>query len=286
MLPLDLFFIRHNESEGNRALRKYEEWLKRNWFLRLFCGLPLTVRFLNRHHTDFPLTDTGKEQGPVVGVWLNNWLRENKLPCFDRHLVSSHLRTVQSAGLLGLPNAQWELDFQLHERVTGLWGVIPDKKWQAQHEKSIRLGRNHHFYTSWPGGESIADVCGRLRNFINTLHRECGRQRVVVVAHGDVMQAFRVIFEGILPDEYDERSKANLRDFRIGNGQIIHYTRVDPIALSGLRCTNYDRFGWVRSFNPWCPEYAGHDWRPIEKRRYSNAELLALAERFPQLIKK
>lgn len=286
MLPLDLFLVRHGQATSNAILEEEKQRSKLSWFFRLFFHSMLTAELLNLHHSQHPLTDHGREQCPIVGEWLNGWLKENKLPCFDCYFVSSHLRTVQSAGLLGLPNARWELDFQLRERETGLWGVIPDKKWQKRHDRSVRLGQNHHFYTPWPGGESIADVCGRLRNFINTLHRECGRQRVVVVAHGDVMQAFRVIFEGILPDAYDERSKANLRDFRIGNGQIIHYTRVDPIASAEPECVLYDRFGWVRSVNPWCPEYAGHDWREIKRPSYSNAELLALAERFPQLIKK
>ena len=286
MLPLDLFFVRHNESEGNAALRKYEEWLKLSWFSRLFRPLPFTAEFLNRHNSHFRLTDKGREQGPIVGDWLKNWLKEKKLPRFDRHIVSSHVRTRESGGLLDLPDAKWEIDFQLHERHIGIWGSIPDKKWQKQYDKLTRLGQNHHFYTPWPGGESIADVCNRLRNFINALNSDgMNQKRVIVVAHGDVMQAVRVIVEGILPDEYDERSKANLRDFRIGNGQIIHYTRVDPISPTKPECVLYDRFGWVQSVNPWCPEYAGHDWRAIARPRYSNAELLAMAERFPRLIK-
>jgi len=122
-----------------------------------------------------------------------------------------------------------------------------------------------------------------LRNLISALDSDgLNQKRVVVVAHGDVMQAFRVIFEGILPNRYDELSKANLPDFRIGNGQIIHYTRVDPTDHKYAR---YDRFGWVRSLNPWCPEYAGHDWRAIEPHRYSNNELMNFVKRFPCLIK-
>lgn len=286
MLPLDLFLVRHDESTGNAALRKYEEWLKLGRFLRWFRRPPFTAEFLNLHHSQYPLTDKGRKQGPVVGDWLKDRLKEKKLPHFDRHLVSPYVRTLESAYLLDLPDAKWELDFNLHERETGLWGVVPDKKWEARHAKSMRLRQNHHFYTPWPDGESIADTCNRLYNVIDTIRRECGGgQRMVIVSHGDVMQAFRVIFEGILPDEYDERSKANKPDFRIGNGQIIHYTRVDPIASAESKCVLYDRFGWVRSVNPWCPEYAGHDWRAIEQRRFSNAELLALAERFPRLIK-
>ncbi len=284
MLPLDLLFVRHKESEGNAALRKFEEWLKLNPFLRWFLRFPLTSEFLNRHNSHFRLTNKGRVQGPVVGDWLKDWLKEKKLPHFDCHIVSSHSRTLESACLLDLPDAEWKLDFQLHERDIGAWGLFPNKKWQERHAKSKRLGQNHHFFTPWPDGESIVDVCDRLRNFISTLDSQEIDRRVIIVAHGDVIQAFRVILEGILPDEYDERSKANKRDFRIGNGQIVHYTRVDPITTADLKEVCYDRFGWVRSVNPWCPEYAGHEWRAIERRHYSNAELLALAQRFPRLV--
>ncbi len=275
MFPTDIFLVRHGESEGNAALRQFEKD-KFSVF---------TTEFLNRHHSHFRLTDKGRAQCPVVGEWLKEWLRKKKLPHFDEHFVSTHTRALETAALLNLPNAKWKTDFQLHERDTGLWGAIPDKKWQKRYDRSKRLGQNHHFYTPWPDGESIADVCNRLRNLVGALDREdVNQKRIIIVAHGDVMQAFRIIFEGILPDRYDELSKANLPDFRIGNGQIIHYTRVDPIDTAKPARTLYDRFGWVRSINPWCPEYAGHDWRAIEQRRYSNAELLAMAERSSRLI--
>jgi NAD+ kinase len=273
MLPLDVFIVRHSESEGNRALSK----------LRENSQSVFTPEFLNRHNINYPLTDKGKDQCPVVGAWLKNWLKENKLPYFDRHVVSTHVRALESAALLDLPEAEWRIEFQLHERDNGLWGIVGDKKWQERHDSQ----RNHHFYTPMPDGESIANVCDRLRNFISALDsdsEEINRKRVIVVAHGDVMRALRVIFEQISPDRYDELVRANSPDFRIGNGQIIHYTRVDPIAPSNPKTINYKRFGWVRSINPWCPDYAGHDWRPIEQRRYSNDELLAIVNRFPLII--
>lgn len=272
MLPLDLILVRHGESEGNLALRKWE----RNEHSALAPEL------LSRHISHLRLTDKGREQCSVVGGWLKEWLKEKNLPRFDRHFVSTHARALETAALLDLPDAEWKTEFQLHERDTGLWGSLPDEKWQERYERSKSLGQNHSFYTPMPDGESILDVCNRLRNFTGALNRDSiNRKNIVIVAHGDVMQALRVIFERISPDDYDKHSKADTSDFRIGNGQIIHYTRVDPADANSTR---YDRFGWVRSLNPWCPEYAGHDWRAIEERRYSNEELLAMVERFPRLL--
>lgn len=273
MLPLDVFIVRHGESENNLVLRKIKEH-NHNSF---------SPEFLSRCTTHFRLTDKGKEQCPIVGAWLKEWLKERNLPHFDRHFVSTHVRALETAAMLGLPDAAWEMDFQLHERDTGIWGSIPDQGWQERRDRSMFLKQNHHFYTPMPDGESIEDVCVRLRSFISAIDSDDNKQkRVIIVAHGDVMQALRVIFEHISPDRYDELVKVNSPDFRIGNGQIIHYTRIDPAEPT---CTHHDRFRWVRSINPWCPEYAGHDWRFIEEHRYSNDELLAMVENFPRLLK-
>ncbi len=273
MLPLDLFIVRHGKSEGNSALGKFIQ----------NQDAEFDPEFLKRHNSQFRLTDKGKDQCPASGVWLKEWLKEKKLAHFDQYFVSTHIRACETAALLNLPDAAWEQDSQLHERDNGLWGVIPNADWQKRYEESILRNRFHGFYTPHENGESISDVCNRLRPFVSTLDRqEVNQKRVIVVAHGDVSQAFRVILERITPVDFHERWIANKPDFRIGNGQILHYTRVDP---SEPTCTHHDRFRWVRSVNPWCPTYAGHDWRFIEKRYYSNEKLIDMVERFPPLIK-
>ena len=212
-------------------------------------------------------------------VWLKKWLKEKNLPHFDEHFVSTHVRATETAGLLDLPDANWKLDFELRERSNGIWGVVPDEGWKEPE-------KNHRFYTSMPGGESIADVCGRLlRRFIPVLDRKIlnNEQRAVIVAHGDLMQALRVVFEGISPDEYDRRSKESACDFRIGNGQIFHYTRIPPGKEFGFG-NAFKGFGWVRSINPWDEKYAGHDWRPIPRNSKSNSDLLEMADLFPRLV--
>ena len=167
MLPRDIFLVRHGHSEGNSALREFRENKKRSYF---------TPEFLNRHNAHYRLTDKGKEQARVAGDWLKKWLEEKDVPWFDRYFVSTHTRTLETAALLNLHGEQWEADFQLRERETGLWGAIPDKKWQKRHEMSMRPHRNHRFYTPMPDGESIADVCIRLRGFVSRLYRECGNK--------------------------------------------------------------------------------------------------------------
>lgn len=278
MLPFDLFLVRHFKSRLNEL----------NSESRRGDSSGFTAEVLRRHSAHFPLTDQGKEQPKAVGQWLNNWLKQNNLARFDHHVVSESTRALESAAFLDLPEASWHIDPQLRERDHGIVDVATHSARQEILEEYFSLRANHRFYTPLPFGESMADVCDRLRvNIMRRLQLECGStgQRVVIVSHGEVMQAFRIILEEISADQYHELNQANTPDVRIGNGQIIHYTRIDPTALSEPKRTHYDRFGWVRSFNPWCPEYAGHDWREIKRPSYSNAELLALAERYGRLKK-
>jgi hypothetical protein len=66
---------------------------------------------------------------------------------------------------------------------------------------------------------------------------------------------------------------------RIHNGQILHYTRREP---GTGRIVPY--LNWRRSICPWNLALSRNDWEPIERPRYTNEDLLAVAERTPRLI--
>lgn len=268
MLPLDLVLVRHGESEGNVANKRS----------RAGDDSDFTTDFLNRHSAKLRLTNKGRDQAKAAG----RWLKDNKLDKFDRHYVSEYARAMETAALLDLPDALWYTDFQLRERDHGLADIVSDQVRQAEFAEHMRLRKVHLFYAPWPDGESMAEVCDRLRgNTISTLHREMANKRVVIVSHGDIMRAFRVIFERMPADIYHQLDKEEPKHFKIGNGQILHYTRANPNNPTHV----LPYLGWVRSVNPYEPEFAGHDWRPIERKKYTNAELLALAECSERLVK-
>lgn len=267
MLPLHVVLGRHGESEGNVLNKQFRQGD--------YSGF--TPALLRRRSASFHLTEKGKTQALVAGEWL----KQNNLTRFDRHYVSTDVRAMETASLFDLPDAQWEPGRQLRERDSRIEGYLPDDEWRERFASYLRLLENHRFDTVMPGGESTADVCERLRNnIINTLYHEGGIGRVIIVSHHDVMQAFRVIFEHLSADQYDNIVREGLPESKIGNCQIMHYTRVDPDDPNHI----LPHLGWVRSVNPWDPKYAGHDWRLIERHRYSNAELMALAERYSRLV--
>lgn len=267
MLPLELALVRHGQSEGNAALKRS----------RVGDHSDYTADFLNRHSANLRLTNKGREQAKAAGKWL----KENGLDTFDRHYVSEYTRAVETAAFLDLPNAQWYMDFQLRERDHGRADVVPNNVRQEQFAEYMRLRQMHLFYAPWPDGESMAEVCDRLRgNIIATLHREMSSKRVVVVSHGDIMRAFRVILERMPANVYHAIDKEDPPYYKIGNGQVIHYTRVDPNNPKNI----LPYFGWVRSVNPYDPTYGGHDWKPIVRKRYTNDELMAMAKSTTRLI--
>ncbi len=67
------------------------------------------------------LTDTGGRQAEAAGAWL----REHGLDQYDRHYCSRYVRTMQTAALLGLPDAAW----------TQRRGSA----WRSSHDRSVKL---------------------------------------------------------------------------------------------------------------------------------------------------
>lgn len=267
MLPRDLILVRHGESEGNVANRHSRAGDNRDF----------TTAFLNRHSASLRLTEKGKEQAKAAGKWLKN----NGFTAFDRYYVSEYARAMETAALLDLPQANWYTDFQLRERDHGRADIVSDDVRKSQFAEYMQFRERHLLYAPWPDGESMADVCDRLRNnIIDTLHRELADKRVVIVSHGDLMRAFRIILERMLADDYHAIDHEDPPWFKVGNGQVIHYTRVDPNDPKHV----LPRLGWVRSVNPFDPDFAGHDWKEIVRKTYSNEELLQLANRSERLI--
>jgi len=61
------------------------------------------------------------------------------------------------------------------------------------------------FFARPPGGESIADVAGRVHAFLEVLGRDVADRRVLVVAHGGTLRMFRYWLERWTHDEAVER---------------------------------------------------------------------------------
>ena len=251
-MPIDLVIVRHGHSEGNLVI---DEAKKGN------DGL-FTPDFRERPGHRWRLTPEGREQAATAGKWIINNLSAR----FDRYYASPYIRTQETAARLSLPDTEWRLDQRLRERDWGEIGSMPRPEQKSRYPQNAFIKEIDALYWRPPGGESIADVRLRVRNFFDTLHRECEGQSVLVVTHGEFMSAARASLEYLSDEEWLQRDDD--KSHKILNTHVYHYSRRDPAT------TEVGKYlSWRRSICPFKLE-TDSGWLSINRRRFTNDELL------------
>jgi broad specificity phosphatase PhoE len=262
-LPIDLVLVRHGESEGNLARSRSKKQDNSDY----------TPEFRSRHSSLYRLTDKGREQAKVAGEWIKANIDEK----FDRYYVSEYIRAKETAALLGLPDAEWLSETRVRERDMGQLDSISEEEKRRLFAIEIEHKSRESYYWRPVGGESIDDVVGRVRNVLDSLHREESQGKAIIVCHGEVMRAFRVAIE---------RSTARFHDLEkqrpygyTHNCQIHHWSRRDPTTGDLGTYLN-----WFRSVCPWDLSLSTNTWEKVKRPRYSNEELMAQVEALPRLV--
>lgn len=264
-MPKNLLLVRHDESEGNTA----------NARSRAGDNSDFTEAFLKRHSSKFRLTNPDKRRPQAAGQWI----MENVGTDFFRYYASEYLRAMETAGLLGLPGANWMLEFYLRERDWGIFDVMTDSQRQDEFASEIERRKIDSFFWTPPSGESLATLCRRIDRIIGTLHRECENKNVIIVCHGEVMLAFRVRLERMLQSRFQKLDQSRDPFNRIHNCQILHYSRVNPKTNEIEPYMN-----WMRSVCPWDMSLSSNEWTQIKRRTFSNEDLLEMVEEHPRLV--
>lgn len=263
MMPINLVLVRHGSSEGNVANRKS----------RRGDNSSFTDDFKCRLSANWRLTLEGVEQAQKTGQWLKDHLSHIT---FDRAYTSSYTRAMETAGHLGLDSVLWFQSHELRERDWGDLDVMPDDVRKMKFADALSRREAGMFLWRPPGGEKLAEVQTRIRDWLGSLHRECGDKNVIAVLHAETMAVIRVVLERkSLHDFHDMWNDPNSD---IGNCSVLHYTRRDPSTGELSRYLE-----WVRLVSP--NQNGGcFDWQKVVRRRYTSAELIALAERYPRII--
>lgn len=252
-LPLHLVLVRHGQSEGNAA----------NQASRSGDHSHFTDSFRSRSSAWWHLTELGREQAQIAGAWIREEMPEVN---FDRFLASTFPRAMETAALLGIPNAGWLLRTELREReigqLEGLTVEERDRLWAT--ELAARPGAP--FYWRPPNGESLADVALRLRSVLDNLHRKSD-SGAILVCHGEVMSTLHRMLTRMTDAEFSTMPESS-----IWNCEIFHYTRIHPVDS---RVT--PSMSWWRRITPTDPGLRDGKWHPIVHPRYSNQELLEAA---------
>lgn len=262
-MPKNLFLVRHGESEGNFVRKQFEENNNESFFTDEFLGL---------HESQYELTEKGISQAKQAGLWL----KENGFTHFDRSIVSNNVRALQTAGYLDLPQASWMIDFNVRERDGGLFNVLQPSQRDLQYADQQKFYHSQPFYFRPPQGESIADLCQRIKIVLDTLSRECDGQNVIIACHGHVIRAFRIILERLSLYQSNELLGAKVPWAKVPNCSILHYTREN---VESPDSPLYTRFAYVRMVRPGGGGNPEDDFSAIIRKKYSNEELFEEAQR-------
>lgn len=258
-LPIDLVLVRHGQSEGNAAKRLSEKGDETGFAL-----------LKDRHTRSYRLSERGREQAKVAGAWLVNEFCKDG-PGFGRYFTSEYSRAMETAGLLGLPDAKWFRNFYLTERDWGQLEELTEADRQSKFGDALRMRKIEPFFWRPPNGESFAELCLRLDRVLLTLHRECSDMKVIIVCHGEVMRAFRVLIERMPQQRFNELYLSKEKEDGVHNCEVMHYTRRDPETGEIA-----DHANWLRRIRPNDTPVWNTGWQTIERPTYSNDELLKI----------
>lgn len=258
-MPLNLFIVRHGESIGNLAKRRSEKG-----------DHTLLERLRGTHTASWPLTKKGIEQAKKTGIFLNTLCNDRDI-YFDEMYVSSYARAMQTANNLDLIRPEWSVDTRITERDWGELDRLTDEERQEKFGEALKMRTVEPYFWAPPNGESFKKLNIYIRDFIDSLHRVTG-QNVIVVCHGEVMKAFRIVFLQMTPMEYEEMefSKDPLK--RIHNCQVDHYTRRDPVTLKTAH-----RLEHLTVYRPSEKGDTVISKQYLPKKRYSSDELGQMA---------
>lgn len=271
MMPIDLVLVRHGQSEGNLANR-YSETGDNSLF---------TQDFRNRHSSSFRLSKLGVEQAIITGEWIKKEFFKNS-GGFDRYFTSEYVRAMETASLMNLPNANWYRDVYLTERDWGQLDICPDNERRERFGEVMDKRIVQPFFWKPPNGESFVDLCLRIDRVLQTLHRECGDKKVLIVCHGEVMRAFQVRLERMSQARFKQLTFSKNYWDRIYNCEVIHYTRRNPRDNQLAK-----HLDWVRKIRPNEKDEGKvkiTSWLDIKRETYSNEQLLSEVSSQPTMV--
>ena len=217
--------VRHGESCGNVARDSAES-----------AGLPMID--IAERDMDVPLSDRGRDQASALGRWLGDLGRKHPTVVVS----SPYLRAQQTARIAldvaGLDQLEVVVDERLREREFGVLDRLTklgiEQRFPAEAEARRRVGK---FYHRPAGGESWCDVALRVRSALDSVTREHGGERLLVVAHQVVILMFRYVLEHMTEQEI----LAIDREFQMANCSVTTFVQDAHAGRGGgMRLEKFD----------------------------------------------
>lgn len=197
MEQVKLIIARHGQSAGNvaaeAAIRDHRDHID-----------------VPARDPDIELSELGERQAAALGTWLSG-LPENERP---QMVWTSPYRRARRTGEIAAQGASLDLptmvDERLRDRDMGITDMMTGQgireKYPEEAERREWIGK---FYYRPPGGESWADVAGRVRAVLADLRVRAAGRTVLVTAHDVVNLLFCYVAEGMDEETVMERSRTN-----------------------------------------------------------------------------
>ncbi|MEU9535835.1 histidine phosphatase family protein [Streptomyces sp. NPDC048213] len=209
-----LWVVRHGQSTANVAFAEVER-----------SGA--TALPVEGTDSDVPLSAQGARQAQALGHWLAEHHQD-----LDLVVCSPYARTRQTWQVMAAHAAAEDvaplpvlIDERLRDREMGIFELHPPSALKARApEEATRRGRLGEWFYRPPGGEALADVALRVRDFLTELERAAPGRRVLLVAHDAVVIAVRFALAGLgtaSPESLPPVPNASLSHWQ-GDGHHLH----------------------------------------------------------------
>lgn len=201
---MDLYLIRHGETESNKE-RRYQGW------------------------SESPLSDIGLRQAEKASFFLASQ-EIDALFCSDLNRAL-HTARVIGAGCGLKP----EITPLLREIHFGEWEGLTFDQIEASWGDRISAWLDNPFERSAPGGETLKEVCDRMLEFIEHLSKNCPDSKsIAAVSHGGSIRAllYQVLnldLESFWKMKIDNASVSLIRNEN-GRFKVVYYNRVHHLG--------------------------------------------------------
>ncbi|WP_237404804.1 histidine phosphatase family protein [Actinacidiphila reveromycinica] len=224
--PARLTVVRHGESTANEVFARAER-----------TGDP-GLAVAEETDRQVPLSAAGVGQAEALGRWLAG-LGARERP----HLVvcSPYVRAVRTwevmasvARAAGASYGPAPFDERLRDREMGVLELMtPPAVRASAPAEADRRGRVGEWFYRPPGGESLADVTLRVRDFLAEFGPAAAGRRVLLVAHDSVVLAVGRVLAGI------GGAPAAAAPSQVPNASVSRWVRdgagLRPVEIGGTR---------------------------------------------------
>jgi broad specificity phosphatase PhoE len=275
LYPVNLLLIRNGISEGPFAIKEIQET----------GSAQLASRLTSIHASKWRLSEEGRKQSEMAGAWIRKRFQKG----IDCYLTGEYVRSLETAGILNLPNARWRKSLYLRTRDLG--SILPIALWpnlslenldisqdNSEFQRIMEEKNRDRYYWTPPDGESIAQLALRTERVLHWIrHHVQASGTALIVTHKDVMESIRIRLERISPLNYSRWIENPPHDMRLNYGSILQYTRMNPNTKEVV-----PSYRWVRVVTPYEREDPG--FRSIYSHHNGDEDLLAEISNIPHLF--